>query len=181
MITTADALVSIKKGDLDVLTAALDSGTDPNATDGGGWTLLMIAVVWNKLHIVDVLLSRGANIHLKDCTGSTALHLAAGFDRTDVFRKIFSVAGPRAMNFPNCHGWTPLHSLTYYGSAEIVAFALSHPGMDISIQDALGRTPLDVCSDHRTSLQTYGDQEARWQPLRSAWIKLLYQHGDNAR
>jgi ankyrin repeat protein len=159
--------------DLDALTAALDAGIDPNATDASGWTLLVEAVYCNQLHTVDVLLSRGANVHLKTPYGEMALHYAASKRRTDTFRRIFSEAGPRAMNFPNCHGCTPLHYLVSNGSAEQMAFALSHPGIDVSIRNDYGHTPSDVSIYFRTTLQTYGDEEARWQPIRYTWIKLL--------
>jgi ankyrin repeat protein len=164
----------IKKGDLAALTAALDAGTDPNASDGSGTTLLMWSVVCNKLHMVDVLLSRGANIHHKDRIDQTTMHYAAFKTRSDVlFRTVFSAAGPRAMNFPNCYGSTPLHYLACNGSAEQMAFALSHPGLDVSIQNDLKCTPLHVSNNFRRALQTYGDQEARLRPMRYTWIKLL--------
>jgi hypothetical protein len=117
-----------------------------------------------------------------DLHGRTALHLAARKWRgDDMFRRIFSEAGPRAMNLPDSDGWTPLHWLAFNGS-EQMAFALSHPGIDVSIRDLYGRTPLDFSTRFRPVLQAYGDQEARWQPMRYAWIKLLIiQHGDDAR
>jgi ankyrin repeat protein len=77
MMTTADAFVAIENGDLDALTAALDAKMDPNARKDDGWTLLMLAVHWDQLHMVDVLLSRGANVHLQTPNGCTALHYAA--------------------------------------------------------------------------------------------------------
>jgi ankyrin repeat protein len=125
-MTDRSAFVAILTGSLDALTAALDAGTDPNACDGYGNTLLMKAVHWDRLHMVDVLLSRGANVHQKSHDGRTALHVAAlRGRRSDLFPAIFSAAGPRAMNFPNCYGWTPLHWLACCGSAEQMAFALS--------------------------------------------------------
>jgi ankyrin repeat protein len=167
MMTTADALAAIKNGDLDALTTALDAGTDPNASDGDGNTLLIWSIFLNQLHIVNLLLSRGANVHLK------ALHITSVEWRRDVFRAVFSAAGPRTMNLPNLDGWTPLHYLARYGSAKQMAFALSHPGIDVSIRDTYGRTPLNVSIYNWSALQTYGEEEARWQPLRYTWIKLL--------
>jgi ankyrin repeat protein len=182
LMTTAGAFAAIENGDLGSLTASLDAGTDPNASDGDGATLLMRAVNFDRLHMVDVLLSRGANVHLKDPHGRMALHFAAYYCGNDVFGRIFSAAGPRAMNFKDCFGWTPLHYLDTPGSGEQMAFTLFHPGIDVSI---LGldvsmwncgqQTPLDVPSHFCfcTALQMYGDQEARWQPERYVWIKLL--------
>jgi hypothetical protein len=175
MMTTADTFAAIKNGDLDALTASLNVGTDQNATDSCGYTLLMKAVYRNQLHMVDVLLSRGADVHRKDWDGCTALHWAAYTQCSDVFRRIFSEAGPRGMNLQNCRGWTPLHYLacTGSGSAEQMAFALSHPGIDVSLRCHDGHRTVQVASCFWADLQTYGDQEARWQPLRCTWIKLL--------
>jgi ankyrin repeat protein len=150
-MTTSLAFAAIVNGDLDALTAALDAGTDPNARRKG-WTLLMEAVYWDRLYMVDVLLSRGANVHQKDPYGQTALHFAAREWRSGVFRRIFSEMGPHAMNFPNWRGWTPLHHLAHYGSAEQMAYALSHPGLDISIQTDSKRTPLDLSNNFRRAL-----------------------------
>jgi ankyrin repeat protein len=173
------AFDAISKGDGDALTAALDAGTDPNAIQDCGWTLLMEAVLCGQLHVVDKLLSRGANVHLRTPCGNTALHLAVNGWRSDVFRRIFSEAGPRAMNLPDWYGWTPLHLLAYDGTADQMAFALSYPGIDISIRDCNGHTPFDLAlrfrSRFRPVLQAYGVQEARWLPMRCTWIKLLIQ------
>jgi ankyrin repeat protein len=169
-MTEPIAFDAIFKNDLYALTAALDAGFDPNARNFGGNTLLMEAVYCNRLHMVVLLLSRGANVHMKNHFGNTALHSAAW---KAVFFAIFSAAGPRSMNFPNCYGWTPLHCLACYGSAEQMAFALSHPGIDVYMRNKDGHTPSDVSINFRTTLQTYGDEEARWQPIRYIWIKLL--------
>jgi ankyrin repeat protein len=123
------------------------------------------------LQMVNLLLSRGANVHQKCHCGRTALHEAACYWHRDIFPAIFSAAGPRAMNFPTLYGWTPFHFLAVYGSSKHMAFALSHPGIDT--RNYRGRIPLDVAAYYRPALQTYGDQEARWQPLRYTWIKSL--------
>jgi hypothetical protein len=68
----------------------------------------MEVIYCNKLHVVNVLLSRGANVHLKNRHGLTSLHFAASQCGINVFRRIFYEAGPLAMSFPDCNGWTPL-------------------------------------------------------------------------
>jgi ankyrin repeat protein len=172
-MAVASALDAIRKNDQDALTAALDAGLDPNARDGDGWTLLMQAVYWNRLHMVNLLLSRGADVHHKDRFDQTALHVVTWWHSEVLFRMLFSATGPCTMNFTNCDGWTPLHYLAVNGSAEQMAFALSHPGIDVFIRNDEGRTPSDVWPDKRTALHSYADQEARWQPLRYTWIKFL--------
>jgi ankyrin repeat protein len=170
-MTTEDAIAAIKNEDLDALTSALDTGADLNASDGFGRTLLMWSIIWQKLHMVEELLSRGADVHRKTRHGQTALHFASVKGCNNVFLSVFSTACLRAMNFRSLYGWTPLHYLARHGSDEQMAFALSHPGIDTSIRNREGQ---EVWGDHhRSALQTYRDQEARWQPLRYTWIKLL--------
>jgi ankyrin repeat protein len=171
-MTTTDAFDAIQKGDLYALTAALDAGIGPSARSYNGWTLLMEAVYWNRSHMVDELLSRGANVHQKTRSGQTALHYATSRNSNGVFPAIFSAVGPSAMNLQNCYGCTPLHNLAYNGRAEQMAFVLSHPGIDVSIPNHKGQTPLDA-TNYRSALQTYRDQEARWRMMRYTWIKFL--------
>jgi ankyrin repeat protein len=132
----------------------------------------MRAVYWNRLHVVNLLLSRGANVHQKDRYGCTVLHFAACGGSSDVFPAIFSAAGPRVMNLPDRNGWTPLHLLVDRWP-DVLPFVLSHPGIDVKIRDEHGQATMDLLHRSRTALQTYGDQEARWQPIRYTWIKLL--------
>jgi ankyrin repeat protein len=155
-MTEPAAFEAIWRNDLYALTAALDTGTDLNASDGCGFTLLMDAVRRNRLHIVNVLLSRGANVHLKDRHGRTALHFATREWCRDVFPVVFSAAGSSAMNIPDCYGSTPLYLLARNGSAEQMAFALSHPGIYTSIRNCFEHASLDW-ADHRTALKMYGD------------------------
>jgi ankyrin repeat protein len=174
-MTESAAFEAIGKNDLYALTAALDAGTEPNAS-AFGTTLLIEATSRRRLRMVDLLLSRGADVHRKDGCDQTALHWAASGLRNDVlFRAVFSAAGPRDMNLTSCQGMTPLHCMVGVATAEQMAFALSHPGIGVYIRNIDGRTPLDMATSRnlRTTLQTYGDQEARWQPMRYLWIRLL--------
>ena len=49
-----------------------------NQADGRGVTPLGLAVGYNKLDIVKVLIAAGADVHQADAKGSTSLHYAAG-------------------------------------------------------------------------------------------------------
>lgn len=49
-----------------------------NQADGRGVTPLGLAVGYNKLPVVKVLLKANADVHKADAKGSTALHYAAG-------------------------------------------------------------------------------------------------------
>lgn len=53
-------------------------GADVNESDGRGITALGLAVGYNKVAIVKVLLDGGADVTKTDVKGSTVLHYAAG-------------------------------------------------------------------------------------------------------
>jgi ankyrin repeat protein len=165
MSSTFDAII---RGDLDALTAALYAGADPNATNACGDTLLMEAVNWIQLYMVNLLLSRGANVHHNTHEGKTALHVASRRWHSGVFPVIFSAAGPPAMNYMDRNGYTPLYFLARNGSPEQMAFALSHPCINIWTLEGI-----KISGHFWSALKSYGYQEARWQPMRYTWIKLL--------
>lgn len=66
----------IKRGDEPALTAALDTGLDPNLTNQNGWTLLMLAAVEGHVAIGRLLLEKGADINASNNKQDTALTLA---------------------------------------------------------------------------------------------------------
>ena len=53
-------------------------GSDVNKADARGITALGLAVGYNKVAVVKVLLEGGADVSKADAKGSTALHYAAG-------------------------------------------------------------------------------------------------------
>ena len=65
-------------GDIKVVKQFLDSGTDVNAKDETGGTLLDEAAGWGRNDIVELLITKGADVNAKfDDDGSTPLHLSA--------------------------------------------------------------------------------------------------------
>ena len=57
---------------------AIAAGADVNITGRHGRTLLMDAANFGSLPVVDALLAKGADVHVKTSGGGTALHYAAG-------------------------------------------------------------------------------------------------------
>lgn len=53
-------------------------GADVNTADARGITALGLAVGYNKVPLVKVLIEGGADVSKTDAKGSTALHYAAG-------------------------------------------------------------------------------------------------------
>ena len=65
-------------GNIEVVKQFLDSGTDVNAKDETGGTLLDEAAGWGRNDIVELLITKGADVNAKfDDDGSTPLHLSA--------------------------------------------------------------------------------------------------------
>ena len=65
-------------GDIEGVKQFLDSGTDVNAKDETGGTLLDEAAGWGRNDIVELLITKGADVNAKfDDDGSTPLHLSA--------------------------------------------------------------------------------------------------------
>jgi ankyrin len=76
-------------GDTDVIKTLLDLAScnpklarliDQKEEDAHEQTPLQIAILWDKVKVVKVLLTRGANLEIKNARGQTALHIAAGGD-----------------------------------------------------------------------------------------------------
>ncbi len=82
-----DNLVNLAaKGDVDGVRSLLDQGVNVNAKDSAvGCTALVYAAQWDKPDVVQLLLSRGADINMLG-NGYTPLTMAASLGRTDIVR-----------------------------------------------------------------------------------------------
>lgn len=66
---------AISKGDIETVKKFIEYGADVNEVSNG-MSPLMIAARYNKVEIIKLLLSKGANINKKDENGFTALKYA---------------------------------------------------------------------------------------------------------
>ncbi len=64
---------------LDAVRAALDLGNDVNAVNGDGWTALHAAAYCGFNSIVELLVSRGAQLNIRTRAGDTPLKIAEGY------------------------------------------------------------------------------------------------------
>ena len=65
--------LAISKGDIEKVKQIIAYGIDVNDTTNRGMTPLMYAAIYNQSEIAKLLLEKGANLNLKDKSGSTAL------------------------------------------------------------------------------------------------------------
>ena len=61
------------RGNIEAVKQHIAAGTDVNAKDGGGWTLLLQAVAGGHKEIVELLIDNGADVNGKDKLGWTPL------------------------------------------------------------------------------------------------------------
>mgnify|MGYP005865090663 CR=1 FL=1 len=69
--------LSMKKGDLDMVTSLVENGADVNLRNNHGDSPLLIATFFNHLEAVKYLLKKGAGINLPNLNGVTPLHIAS--------------------------------------------------------------------------------------------------------
>lgn len=118
-------LQAIQKGELDAVRTLLDLGADPNATSTDGTTPLMLAAGYGNLAALEVLVSKGGNLRLRNRLGDSAIDYAmAGVMDLDAWsgascqesavRTIFKLAPdlkPRPATLKGLQGCTELASL----------------------------------------------------------------------
>jgi hypothetical protein len=70
----AEIISAIATGSLDLVKAWLDGGGDPNALTSSRRPTLLVAARWGRTRIMDLLLTRGADIDATDADGRTAVY-----------------------------------------------------------------------------------------------------------
>jgi ankyrin repeat protein len=117
----------------------------------GNITLLQKAVLIKNPEMVELMLSLGADVTLRDENGDTPLYYAVTTMNT-LYERIYETASLRItsallqaganVNVPNEYGLTPFHCAVNSGSNVIVQMLLGDSTPDIHLADSLGNTPL---------------------------------------
>jgi ankyrin repeat protein len=136
---------SAYKGWLKVATYLIEHGADVNL---GGMPALSAAAAAGNRAMVELLLSRGANVNSKDSHGKTALHIAAEKEFPTVAEVL--LANKADANAQDNSGNTPLFSAANNGSLKLVAMLLA-AGANPNLPNKQGLTPLVLPAAHRSS------------------------------
>ncbi|KAL8672903.1 MAG: hypothetical protein Q9168_002657 [Polycauliona sp. 1 TL-2023] len=113
---------------------------DPDVQDGSGWTPLMIASSLKEGEsMVDLLLSKDADINIKNFNGQTALHFCASKNNLDVARKL--VARKASARVKDKRDQLPLHRAAAIGSVPMVKLLLDNKS-PVNATDAAKYTAL---------------------------------------
>ena len=95
----------VRRGQLEVVEQALESGLDPGLTTPDGWTALHYASFYGRTELVEVLLRHGAPVDARHPLGWTPLHRAAEHGSVEVARLLI---GRGAQIDARANGRSPL-------------------------------------------------------------------------
>lgn len=81
-------IAAASHGNVEGLSAALDTGADPDAKDNAGWTALMEACINGQSDIVKLLLNAGVDVNARTSISGTAIFFAAAGGYTDIIEML---------------------------------------------------------------------------------------------
>ncbi|KAI4161142.1 MAG: hypothetical protein L6R39_000102 [Caloplaca ligustica] len=123
---------------------------DADVQDGSGWTLLMIASSLKEGDaLVDLLLSKDADVNMTNFNGQTALHFCASKNNLDTARKL--IAHKASARVKDKRQQLPLHRAAAVGSVPMVSLLLENRS-PLNATDVAGYTAL-----HHAISEGHGD------------------------
>ena len=124
----------------DIVKLLIDNGADINKMDEFEGTPLHIASKNGNKELVELFISKGANIDVElDLFRSTPLHYAASYGQKEIVKLLINYGAE--ITKKDFEDDTPLHLAVKYGSKEIVEYLLSK-GADLEDKNKYGKTPL---------------------------------------
>lgn len=149
-------LAAAKNGDSAAASELLSQGTDPNSKDEDGCTPLMAASQFGKAEVVNLLLSKSADVNVScGYDQNTALMYAA----QNGYPQIVSVllAKGAILDAKNKDGWTPLLFAANSDFEEVVRMLLED-GANVNQKDTGDNTALMlVCDKDNPDIATVND------------------------
>jgi len=125
---------------------------DADVADGSGWTPLMMACSRKDAEqIVDLLLSKDADVNAKNNNGQTALHFCASKSNLDIARTLLAQKPPATARVKDKRGQLPLHRAAAVGNVPMIK-ALLDAKSPLNATDMDGMTAL-----HHAISEGHGD------------------------
>jgi 26S proteasome non-ATPase regulatory subunit 10 len=127
-------------------------GFDVDVVDGSGWSSLMMACSRKDAEaIVDVLLTKDADVNLKNNNGQTALHFAASKANLDIARVLLRQKPAASARIKDKRGQLALHRAASVGNVPMLK-ALLDANSPLNATDMDGMTAL-----HHAISEGHGD------------------------
>ena len=114
-------------------------------------TLLSVAVINNRIEIVKLLLSKGANINSQNATRSTPLYYAVSFYYINIIKLLINNGAD--VNISDINGNTPLHVACINGDYDIIKLLIDN-NANINLKNSLQYNPLEYVVYKAMSLDT---------------------------
>jgi hypothetical protein len=134
--TITDVHLAAEQGDLEKVKALLETNPDlATSKDKSGITPLHLAAYRGHKNIVELLLSKGADLNAKMKGGQTPLHAALEKGQKEVVELLLAYYA----NAWDNDGHTPLHCAAYQGHKEVVELLLAN---HVNAKNKDGHTPL---------------------------------------
>uniref|UniRef100_A0A671Y5F6 Euchromatic histone-lysine N-methyltransferase 1b n=1 Tax=Sparus aurata TaxID=8175 RepID=A0A671Y5F6_SPAAU len=112
-------------------------------SDDGGWTAMIWATEYKHVDQVKLLLSKGADISIRDKEENICLHWAAFSGSVDISELLLNAHCD--LQAVNIHGDSPLHIAARENRLDCVTLFLTR-GADVFLKNREGETPPDCCS-----------------------------------
>uniref|UniRef100_A0A8C5F5Y6 Euchromatic histone-lysine N-methyltransferase 1a n=1 Tax=Gadus morhua TaxID=8049 RepID=A0A8C5F5Y6_GADMO len=114
-----------------------------NCQDIGGWTPITWAIEHKHHSLVHLLVTKGADVNIRDKEENVCLHWAALSGCEDVAQNLLDARS--YLHAANIHGDTPLHIAARQNHLECVMLFLARGG-DVTLRNRDGETALDCCA-----------------------------------
>ncbi|XP_030006074.1 histone-lysine N-methyltransferase EHMT1 isoform X3 [Sphaeramia orbicularis] len=136
--------LAAKSGHYKIVEHLLSTGLiNINCQDDGGWTAMIWATEYKHVDQVKLLLSKGADISIRDKEENICLHWAAFSGSVEIAELLLDANCN--LQVVNIHGDSPLHIAARENRLDCVTLFLSR-GADVFLKNREGETPPDCCS-----------------------------------
>lgn len=132
-----------RTGNLELVTALLESGHDPNYMDKDGWTPLLSTILHNHPEILSKLLDTGVDSNHVDQDGWTPLFYAIHCGHPKIIDRLLTQH--INLNHLSSEGYSALYMASYYGRDDVIRSLLqlgANPNGDMG-----GKTPFFIACE----------------------------------
>jgi ankyrin repeat protein len=123
-------LLALKENNTEVAKILIEANANPNLGGGLMGSAVHLAAFKVQPWLVKMLISKGADVNLKDCEGNRPLHITLGvFDRNVYGSSLIAemlVDGEAQVNAANNDQWAPLHLAARRRQLEAIKWVVFH-------------------------------------------------------